>query len=146
MQRSPFPFVLAPLLAAAMTGLPGCAHDPKPGVALLDTEWRLIEIHGAPPAATAEEHRPSLKLSAQTDDVEGSGGCNRFATKYQHDGIKLGFDRAMATKMGCDAPINQLESAFFDALQTVATHRVTGDRLELLDAAGRVVLQLQAEL
>jgi putative lipoprotein len=146
MQRSAVPPTLVMLLAVATTGLPGCAHDPKPAVALLDTEWQLIEIHGSPPAATAEDKRPSLKLSAMTDDAEGSGGCNRYSTNYRHDGAHMGFDRAMATKMGCANEINQLEIAFFDALQAVATQRVDGDRLELLDAGGKVVLKLQAKL
>ncbi len=144
--RSPILLPQSLLLAAASTALPGCAHDPKPAVALLDTEWQLIEILGKPPAATAEDKRPTLKLSAQTDDAEGSGGCNRFGTNYRHDGANMEFDRAMATKMGCAAEINQLEMAFFDALQAVATQRVDGDHLELLDAGGRVVLKLQAKL
>jgi heat shock protein HslJ len=146
MKRNPFPLTLVLLAAAGIAVTLGCAHDPKPGVALLDTDWRLIEIHGEAPAATPEDRHPSLKLSAQSNDAEGSGGCNRFSTKYQHDGAKLGFERAMATKMGCDAAINQLEIAFFDALQTVTTYRVKRDRLELLDAEGKAVLRLQAPL
>jgi putative lipoprotein len=145
MKRNAFLSVVTLIAAGAGIAVTGCAHDPKPAVALLDTEWQLIEIHGKPPAATTEDKRPSLKLSAVTDDADGSGGCNRYSTNYRHDGAHMGFDRAMATKMGCAAEINQLEIAFFDALQAVATQRVDGDRLELLDAEGEVVLKLQAK-
>jgi heat shock protein HslJ len=146
MPRSPLPLSLVLPAVAGIAVIMGCAHDPKPGVALLDTEWRLVEIAGKAPVATAEDRHPSLKLSVQSNDAEGSGGCNRYSTKYQHDGARLGFERAMATKMGCDAAINQLEIAFFDALQTVTTYRVKRDRLELLDAEGKAVLRLQANL
>ena len=50
-----------------------------------------------------------------------------------------------ATRMACPEGMEQA-AAFARALHATTAHRVAGDLLELIDASGRVVARLQAEL
>lgn len=134
------------MILVVITALSGCAHGGGQGQRLLDTDWVLMEMDGKAPPATAADRHPELRLDSASARAEGSGGCNRFAADFkQTAGAALSFGAPAASKMGCTPAINQLERDFFGALQTVAAQRIEGDRLQLLDAQGRVVLSLQVK-
>lgn len=103
------------------------------------TTWRLSALADHAPVAGS-----SITMHFAADDrVEGSGGCNRYASSYALDGVHLRFGPAAATRMACadDAVMDQ-EHAFFRALEAVATVRREGDRLELRGEDGVVALTL----
>ena len=59
--------------------------------------------------------------------------------RYQLDGDRLSFAPLMSTRMACRPDIMKAEQAFFDMLGKVKAMKLGTDRLELLDAGGRVL-------
>jgi heat shock protein HslJ len=127
----------------AVMVLVGCTHASRDATALRGKDWRLSEIDGKAIAASAD-HQPSLMLPETSDSASGSGGCNEYGATFSLKAEALNFSTPMASKRGCASEINAVEQAFFQALQNVATHRVEGAQLELLDAKGKVLMRLRA--
>ena len=68
--------------------------------------------------------------------VSGSDGCNRIAGRYQIKGDAVTFSQILGTQMACiDA--GDTERAFRDALNGAVRLTRAGDRMELIDAAGK---------
>jgi hypothetical protein len=86
---------------------------------------------------------PGGKLLATVDRVSGSSGCNRLMGGYRVEGEALTFDQLAGTRMAC-AEGMETEKAFLDALARVARWRISGDKLELLDAGGRLLATFEA--
>ena len=84
-----------------------------------------------------------VDVSAQFVDgtVSGTSGCNRYSGRYTLDGDDLTIDPNVAgTMMACPAAQMAVESAFLQALPTVATWAIDGETLTLSDDAGKAVL------
>lgn len=122
------------LLLLALTA----ACTPTPGARLAGTDWTLIELDGRPPI---EGREATIRFEKAT--VEGSTGCNRYGGSYvvASDG-GLALTGLFATEMACIEPqgIMAQEAAYRAALAAVAAYRVEGDRLDLLDKGGGVML------
>ncbi|MDZ4813670.1 MAG: META domain-containing protein [Pseudomonadota bacterium] len=125
--------------------LAGCTHNSRIHSKLVYTDWQLIEIGGKATAAITEGRHPSLNLSEKTGGAQGSGGCNRYASKFTQSGESLSFSTPLASKVGCASEVNQLEITFFAALRSVATQKIEGDQLELRDDQGKLLMRLQAK-
>ena len=75
--------------------------------------------------------------------VGGSGGCNQYTSSYVVDGSALRFTLAAATRRMCAAAgVMEQEQAFFRALESVATMRMEGDRLEMRTADNATAMTL----
>ncbi len=87
---------------------------------------------------------PTLQF-ANDGGASGSTGCNRFSTTAISDGRGgLSFAPTAVTKMACmDGDRMKVESEFLDALSKTASHRHGDGRLQLLDAEGRVLIDLE---
>ena len=72
--------------------------------------------------------------------VSGSGGCNRLLGKYRLTGARLTIGNLGGTMMDCPSGMEN-EHQFVAALAKVRNWRVDGQRLDLLDAPGSVVLR-----
>lgn len=110
---------------------------------LRNTYWRLTRLEGQPVSTGDRQREPHLVLQVADRRLAGSGGCNRLIGRYELDGEKLAFGGVGSTMMACIDGMGQ-EKAFVDALGRVATHRIRGSHLELLDAAGAVLARLEA--
>jgi len=121
-----------------------CEAPPSSGAASLEnTYWKLTTLRDKPVAAADRQREPHLILQPAQHRVAGSGGCNRIAGGYTLAGDRLTFGRTAGTMMACVDSMEQ-ERAFLDALSTVARWRVDGQRLELLDERGEVLLRFEA--
>jgi copper homeostasis protein (lipoprotein) len=110
--------------------------------ALENTYWKLTRLEGRPlPLPPGRE--PHLVLRPGEGQVAGHGGCNAFGGGYELDGARIGIGPLRATRMACP-PGYQVEGRFLAALERVQGWRVTGDVLELRDAAGVVLARFQA--
>ena len=110
---------------------------------LENTYWKLIRL-GDGPAITAEKQRePYLMLHPASKRVSGSGGCNRLSGSYESDGDRLTFGRMAGTLMACPTGMD-IEKQFLEALGQTGKARIARQHLELLDAAGNVVADLEA--
>ena len=111
--------------------------------ALRDTEWRVIEVDGERPAYDDWRQRPRLRLD-DNGRFSGSTGCNSMAGSYQLDPDGLRFEPAAVTLIGCPPTLAAAEKRFIDALSAVRQAQLVGTTLDLLDAAGKRRLRLDA--
>ena len=112
-------------LLLGLMATPVLAHPDR----LAGVDWVL--------AGQGGERAPFLRFDGGR--VGGLGGCNRFGGRYETDGDKLSFSPLMATRMACRPDIMKAEQAFLDMLSKVTGMALDGDRLELLDGAGKVL-------
>jgi len=96
-----------------------------------------VELEGRPVAAGPGTREPHLVLESDDPRVRGDSGCNRFGSTFEQTADRLHFKGIVATMMAC-LPIEDLEQRFFAALNAAASHRITGDALELRDQDGKV--------
>jgi heat shock protein HslJ len=111
---------------------------------LAGTAWHATGINNGKGAVVSLVAGSTVSLEFAADgQASGSAGCNRFTTSYQADGPRLSFSRTAATRRACGATgLMEQEQAFLKALESVATMRIEGDRLELRDARGALLASL----
>ncbi|MCU0621006.1 MAG: META domain-containing protein [Gemmatimonadales bacterium] len=129
----PWLVALATTLACAPS-----ASTPMPSAIPPDlngTSWVLASL----PGRAALAGRP---VTAQFADgkVAGSDGCNRYTAPYtlQNGGLTIG-PNAAGTMMACPPEVMDQGKAVLAALTGARAHRIANDRLELLDADGKVL-------
>ena len=123
----------------------GQSPSPKPAGAtpLEKTYWRAIELAGK--ATPAQDTKREAHLVFQPGGrLSGSDGCNRVTGTYQLKGDAVTFGPAAATGMACIDAAAEIERAFRDALKRAMRLTLTGDRLDLFDAAGNRVAAFTA--
>jgi heat shock protein HslJ len=130
---------------------PGFATDPAvpadsesvPVITL--TPWRLLayRVDGALKPVEPSEAPPQITFA--DGQVSGRVGCNSFTGGYSLDGDRLTIDPRMAmTMMACEEPLMAIDEAVIAHLKATTRYRVTGLRLELLDAEDTVLILLEA--
>ncbi|HEY4011097.1 MAG TPA: META domain-containing protein [Acidobacteriaceae bacterium] len=106
------------------------------------THWKLISVGDTKiPATTVRE--PFLELDPATHRMSGTGGCNQFTGSYELEGDHLRFSQTAATRMACAGGMDT-DDALLKALDNTREWKVSGHRLSLLDADGRVVARFTA--
>lgn len=107
--------------------------------------YRLVSLGSSPLDTTKQQVRQAhLVFSDDDNTLNGSGGCNRLQGEYQMndtDRAALRFGKVVATEMACDA--TEIETELFKALERTASYRLEGDRLQLMDEAGKVIAELE---
>lgn len=95
--------------------------------------WTLVSLAGKPLASYRYSKIPSLTIDGTR--ANGSGGCNSFFGEATISGTNsLRFGAVGSTKMACMN--DDIESAFFSALQNCRTFAIAGDVLSLRDEQG----------
>jgi heat shock protein HslJ len=126
-------------LTIAVTMLTACSPsgEQTDGASLEGTQWVLLELNGRPPLADA----PATADFSESE-IGGTTGCNHYFGSYRASGSDLTISEVGMTEMYCMEPagVMEQEQEFLTALGTVAGYRLAADRLEMLDAAGDVVL------
>jgi heat shock protein HslJ len=115
---------------------------------LAGTAWRVLSYNNGRQAVVSTITGTNLTMAFSGDGrVAGSAGCNNFTAPYTLDGQKLAIGPAAATRRMCASPerVMEQEQAFLKALETVATARLEGDRLELRAAGGELAAILAKE-
>jgi len=110
---------------------------PIPVQTFAGTTWRLRRLAGQ--AADIEDgaRQPSLTFSTG-GRLSGTTGCNRMSGNYVLDGTTLSLPGTVTTRMACVEGAD-VEASFTQALRKVASMRLIGDWLELLDTDGLMV-------
>jgi heat shock protein HslJ len=129
------------LLSAAGASLAALAAQSQE---LAGTAWRATGINNGKGAVASVVSGSTVSLEFGPEGrASGTSGCNRYTAGYTVDGPSLKFSQAASTRMMCaDSGVMEQEQHFLRALESVATARVEGDRLELRTAAGAVALTL----
>ena len=138
-----------PVVAGAAAATGGASADTgnakpaaaQPTASLDNTYWKLLTLNGkAVPRLDKEAH---IILQGQGKLV-GSGGCNRLMGSWKQDGSQLQIGQVAGTRMACRGAAASTESALLKMLGQVASWRIHGEQLELLDAKGKLLAQFQA--
>ena len=111
------------------------AVDARP---ILDVTWTAEEIRGL--AVTPDESTLSIASDMRAG---GRGGCNSYFTQAQISNNRLAFSAIAATRMACNETVMAREAVFFDALNATRFWRLGGDKLDLHDAGGRLLMRLR---
>lgn len=140
-QAAPAAATTAANAQAAATTKPKASADHSTHPALDNTYWKLLTLQGkAVPRLEKEAH---IILQSQ-GKLAGSGGCNRLMGSWKQDGAQLRISQVGSTRMACKGAGASTESAMLKMLGRVASWRIHGDQLELLDAKGKLLAQWRA--
>jgi heat shock protein HslJ len=115
---------------------------------LAGTSWHATGINNGKQAVSSLVRDSTVTLNFGADGVAtGSAGCNNFRAPYTADGAKVSFGPAVATRKMCAQPegVMEQEQNFLNALGTVTTSRIEGDRLELRTATGALAMALSRD-
>jgi len=127
--------VLTLMALAVMLG--SCRISPLASMRLEGTEWVLVTVAGKPPLTGAP-----VSAAFSAEQISGSTGCNRYLGEYAASRGDITIGDLARTERYCTDPVGVMdqEEAVLDALISAAGYRVSGTRLELLDADDNVVL------
>jgi heat shock protein HslJ len=109
------------------------------------TEWQVTGYNNGKQAVVSLLADTRLTLAFAADGkASGSAGCNDYMGTYAQSGESLKFGPAATTRKMCAHPagVMEQEQLFLKALQSVATARQEGDRLELRTADGALAVSL----
>ena len=130
--------VIAGCTSFERAAAPAAAADTQSTVSLENTYWKLVRLGDQPVVVDEQQREAHIVLQPDQKRVVGSGGCNNMGGSYVAEDGKLRFSQLIRTMMACPKGMER-EQAFVSALEKVASWRIEGERLELLDAAGQSV-------
>jgi putative lipoprotein len=110
---------------------------------LENTHWKLVRLGDTVVNVAEQQREPHLIFHPASRRVGGSGGCNRLTGSYERTDDRVAFGQMAGTLMTCPTGMD-VEQKFLAALGQTTGVRITGKHLELLDAAGQVVADLEA--
>lgn len=113
--------------------LTACASETK----LNNTSWHLTALAGQPVLAGAE-----VTLNLEDGQLGGSDGCNSYGGSYTSKGSEftVGTD-IVSTMVYCNDEINNQAVTYYVALSKVASLKLEGQTLALLDGSGTVLIE-----
>ena len=136
--------IVEPVAAEAASNTNKTHHSHTARAKLEGTDWKLIELGGAPFVVTLGTGSADLQLNPEGKKVAGSGGCNRFMGAYEAGKGSLHFSAIALTEMACPEPAMKQEHDFVEALQATTRYRIVGETLELRNGK-RVLARLQSQ-
>jgi heat shock protein HslJ/uncharacterized lipoprotein YbaY len=110
------------------------------------TSWLVRGYNNGKGGVVSVPGNATLHMTFTEDGkVAGSSGCNQYTGGYQRDGQQIRLGHIASTRKMCQREeVMQREFAFLNALGTVATWDVRGERLQLRGANGALALDLVA--
>ena len=117
--------------------------DSAPDESLENTYWKLLRLGEFQIAAPEKQREPHLIFHPASRRVSGSGGCNRITASFERQGDRLTLGSTVGTLMACPDGM-ETEKLFLEALGKTGRFRITRQHLELLDASGTVLADLEA--
>ena len=124
--------------ACVPPGTPGGTSQDASIPSLLNKEWRLTTLGGAPSITMQGDRQPHVRFLPE-GRLEGFGSCNGFSGSYEVTGSALRVRSVAATKMACaDPALNRQETRFFGALESVSSYAISGGELTLRSSTGEL--------
>lgn len=111
---------------------------------LYDQAWKLVRLGDAAVAADATQRPAYIVLQRQDSRVSGSLGCNAVNGAYTLNGAQLSFGALRSTRMACLKGM-EIEHGLAEALGGSASWKLADGRLELYDAAGKLLAQFEPD-
>jgi heat shock protein HslJ len=106
---------------------------------LEDSEWTVASLDGRPLLGSS-----NITAHFQGGTVGGYSGCNWYGSRYTVTDSTVKFEGAESTARACGVPtgVMEQEGRYFAALREVVAVRTIGERLALVDPAGKAVVTL----
>jgi heat shock protein HslJ len=105
-------------------------------------KW-VVDSYGVPPSTvTAVLPDTSLDIAFGIVSVGGSAGCNSFSGTYGTNGSIVRISQLATTRLACEQPVMDQETAFLAALGGVARIDSRGNQLNLEDRDGHLLVGL----
>jgi heat shock protein HslJ len=114
-----------------------------PPATLAGTSWTVTAYNNGQDAVVSVIIGTEITAEFDQDgSLAGSAGCNNYNTTYEVDGENITIGPAATTRMMCGKPegIMDQENQYLAALQSAATFRMQGDKLELRTADGALAV------
>jgi heat shock protein HslJ len=115
------------------------------GTELAGTAWRVTAYNNGKQAVVSVTAGSAITMEFMPEGrVRGSGGCNSFSGNYTSSADQIKIGPVGATRRACAEPdgVMAQEAAFLRALETVASARREGPRLELRTPAGALAVTM----
>lgn len=109
------------------------------------TSWQVTGYNNGKAAVVGVLEGTRVTTAFAADGkVSGSAGCNNYMGTYAQSGPSLKFGPTATTRKTCARPegVMDQEQRFLKSLESVATGRQEGDRLELRTADGALAVSL----
>lgn len=120
---------------------------PQPTAELTNTEWRLtLYNNGRGGLATPLAETTITAKFDEEKGLAGSAGCNNYRASYTLDNNTITVGPASSTRRLCHQPngIMQQEADYLALLQDVATYTISGNQLDLKNAAETTLARFTA--
>ena len=110
------------------------AAQPAPEtLPLVGTAWQVSSMaQGSAVQSVLADTELTAKFS-DAGEIHGSAGCNTYGGTYTTSGAMMSFSALASTKMMCADDVMAQETAFFAAMEQVASYKIEGTQLRLLD-------------
>lgn len=115
-----------------------------PANPLAGTSWLVTGYNNGAGAMVTAISGTSLTAAFESSQISGSAGCNQYFGEYWVSGNSIAFGMLGMGQMMCADPIGimEQEQQFLTALQSAASYRLEGNRLELYRADGILTVTL----
>jgi heat shock protein HslJ len=134
------------LIIANEAGEPVVIYAVAEPKSLTGNLWQVISYNNGKEAVVSVIIGTELTAFFNEDgQLTGSAGCNNYTAAYEVDGESITIGPAATTRMMCNEPesIMDQEIEYLAALEMAASYEFEDDRLILLDAEGRRVVNYQ---
>lgn len=114
---------------------PQPTNTPVPETPPLVGAWSLVQLNG-------QGLVPGTTISASFNNgqVTGNGGCNTYNATYTTNGNNVSISYPVGTQIACPPEVMDQETAFFQALSSVATYQIGGPNLTFNNGGGATTL------
>ena len=114
--------------------------------ALAGTSWEVLAYNNGKQAVVSVLAETTLTATfGKSGSLTGFAGCNDYNASYKAAAPKVSIGPVASTRKHCERPagVAEQETSYLAALETAATYRVEGSRLELRTAGGALAVELQ---
>ncbi len=123
-------------IAATAIAMVSCCGQPD-----LNGKWNILKVNGEEVAVIGDE-KPFIEFNTDESKVHGFTGCNIMNGPYTLDGKELTFGNMATTMMAGPEENMKTESAVLGAIRNVASVKVDGENMILLDSDRNVLMEL----
>jgi heat shock protein HslJ len=113
---------------------------------LAGTAWEVTGYNNGKQAVVSVALGTTLTAKFGADGMlSGNAGCNDYTASYKTDGRKISIGPAATTRKMCAEPPNVMEQEmqYLQALETAATYRIDGSKMEFRTADGALAATFQ---
>ncbi len=113
--------------------------------ALAGTSWDALAYNNGKEAVVSVLTETKLTaVFGKSGSLTGFAGCNDYNASYKASAPKISIGPVASTRKHCEEPagVSEQETSYLAALETAATYRVEGSRLELRTGDGALAVEL----